>query len=64
MPEQRFKPVHDDLDDGFRYIPGQGLVDAVNMTLVLHRPLLVKGPPGWLFAARIFCTSAVLLPNR
>ena len=46
MPEQRFKPVLDDLDDGFRYIPGQGLVDAVNMTLVLRRPLLVKGPPG------------------
>jgi MoxR-like ATPase len=46
MPEQRFKPVLDDLDNGFNYIPGQGLVDAVNMTLVLHRPLLVKGPPG------------------
>jgi MoxR-like ATPase len=46
MPEQRFKPVHDDLDTGFRYIPNRGLVDAVNMTLVLHRPLLVKGPPG------------------
>lgn len=46
MPEQRFKAVLDDLDDGFRYIPDQGLVDAVNMALVLHRPLLVKGPPG------------------
>ncbi len=46
MPTQRFQLVEDRPENAFRYIPDQGLVDAVNMALVLHRPLLVKGPPG------------------
>jgi MoxR-like ATPase len=47
VPEQRFKLVNDRECDGTRrYIPSDQLVRAVNMALVLRRPLLVKGPPG------------------
>jgi len=33
-------------DNRFPYLADEKLVDAVNMAIVLERPLLVKGPPG------------------
>lgn len=33
-------------DDPANYIPGQGLVDAVNTALLLGKPLLLTGEPG------------------
>jgi len=37
---------HPDLDDPKGYLPDPGLVDAVNVALVLGQPLLLTGEPG------------------
>jgi len=39
-------PPSGDENDRFPYLADPGLIDAVNMAIVLGRPLLLKGPPG------------------
>lgn len=46
MRADHYRPQTDNLDNCFPYIPDADLIDAVNMAIMLKRPLLVKGPPG------------------
>ncbi len=39
-------PPDDNQDERFPYLADEGLRKAVNMAIVLKKPLLVKGPPG------------------
>lgn len=43
---QRYKGTGASDPRGFPYIADESLVKAVNMAIMLERPLLVKGPPG------------------
>ncbi|MBL7803677.1 MAG: MoxR family ATPase [Saprospiraceae bacterium] len=43
LPE---RPVNTYIDDPARYLPSEGLVNAVNVALALGQPLLLTGEPG------------------
>lgn len=43
LPE---RPVNEYIDDPARYLPSEGLVNAVNVALALGQPLLLTGEPG------------------
>jgi MoxR-like ATPase len=45
-PQRLRKPILADAADPAGYLPDPGLVDAVNVALVLRQPLLVTGEPG------------------
>ncbi len=46
VPEDLTLPRHAEQRDPRNYLPDQGLVDAVNVALLLGQPLLLTGEPG------------------